>query len=241
MTTTAETDRARQYRLRFAKQQGDRSRVWQVLTADFFQRYIPAQATILDLGSGWGEFVNHIQAETKYAMDLNPEGAEHLNPNVRYLNQDCSHSWPFEDNALDLVFTSNAFEHLPAKEDVARTLAEAHRCLKPDGLIICMGPNIKYVLGQYWDFWDHYIPLTEQSLAEVLRLRGFAIEQCWPRFLPYTMVNRRPTARWLIQLYLKTPWLWRLFGKQFLIVARAVKRPMGSPWGTAAGFCREET
>jgi predicted SAM-dependent methyltransferase len=78
----------------------------------------------------------------------------------------------FGQESLDVVFTSNFLEHLPDKVHVERTLAQAWRCLKDDGFIICLGPNIKYVPGAYWDFWDHFIPLTELSLSEVLKMKG---------------------------------------------------------------------
>jgi hypothetical protein len=55
-----------------------------------------------------------------------------------------------------------------------------------------MGPNIKYLVGEYWDFWDHYLPLIEKSLSEGLINRGFEISECVGKFLPYTMVDQRP-------------------------------------------------
>ena len=39
-----------------------------------------------------------------------------------------------------------------------------------------MGPNIKYLPGEYWDFWDHYVPLSEASLKEALLTRDFGID-----------------------------------------------------------------
>jgi hypothetical protein len=83
-----------------------------------------------------------------------------------------------------------------------------------------MGPNIKYVSGAYWDFWDHYLPLTELSLSEGLETNGFAVEICHARFLPYTMVKARRYPTFLLVCYLRLPWVWRFAGKQFLIVAR---------------------
>jgi ubiquinone/menaquinone biosynthesis C-methylase UbiE len=220
---------AREYRLRFSPLLEYRSRVWQVLTASFFQQFVPPGAAVLDLGSGWGEFINNIKARKKYAMDLNPDGAERVNPDVQFLNQDCSQRWNLDDDSLDLVFTSNFFEHLRTKDGLSRTLQEAHRCLKRDAPIICMGPNIKYLAGRYWDFWDHYIPLTEQSLAELLGLRGFTVERCWPKFLPYTMVNKTALPLFLVKIYLQLPWMWKVLGKQFLVVARATKdAPVGN-------------
>ena len=47
-------------------------------------------STIIDVGCGWGEFINNISAQVKYGMDLNPEGNNRLNSDVIFLNQDCS-------------------------------------------------------------------------------------------------------------------------------------------------------
>ena len=211
---------AEQYKLRFAANKEYRNGVWRILCADFFQQFIPPNATVLDLGAGWAEFITNIRCARKLAMDLNPNTAANIPPEAEFLNQDCSQRWPLDDAKLDVVFTSNFLEHLPDKHHVEATIAEAFRCLKPGGVIICLGPNVKFIPGAYWDFWDHYVPITENSLAELLRMTGFEIERCTPRFLPYTMSDGRQPPLMFIKLYLKLQFFWPLFGKQFLIVAR---------------------
>lgn len=210
------------YERRFARNQAYRKKIWRVLTADFFQRLINPAGSVLDLGCGYGEFINQILAREKYGMDLNPDAAKRLAPNVQYFQQDCSRAWPLPENALDAVFTSNFFEHLPDKATLGRTLEEAHRCLKPGGRLIALGPNIRFMPGSYWDFWDHYLPLTETSLSEGLQNRGFRIEQCRDRFLPCTMVNAPQYPVFFLRLYLMLPVFWPAFGKQFLIVAAKI-------------------
>ena len=69
-------------------------------------------------------------------MDLNPESRQKLAPNIHFIAQDCSDEWPLGDCSLDVVFSSNFFEHLRAKDDLCRTLGEVHRCLKPGGRLI---------------------------------------------------------------------------------------------------------
>ncbi|MBV9126585.1 MAG: class I SAM-dependent methyltransferase [Verrucomicrobia bacterium] len=210
----------REYALRFSAQQDYRNAVWRVLTADFFQKFIAPADTVLDLGCGWGEFINHIRAGCKYGMDLNPDGRTRLAAEVTFLEQDCSQLWPLADASLDCVFTSNFFEHLRGKDDLRRTVVQIRRCLRPGGRLLCLGPNVKYLAGEYWDFWDHYLPLTELSLRELLELHDFQVEKCVPRFLPYVMVRRRPVPLALVRLFLKLPFLWWTIGKQFFVVAR---------------------
>ena len=208
------------YSRRFQTNQEYRAQVWRVLVKHFFQKFVPASGAILDLGCGYGEFVNAINARSKFGMDLNPASTSRLSQDVQMLRQDCSVRWDLPDQSLDVVFTSNFFEHLPDKATLTRTLQQAWRCLKPGGRLIAMGPNIKYVPGAYWDFWDHYLPLTEASLSEGLETNGFAVEICHGRFLPYTMVNARRYPQFVLLCYLKLPWMWRFLGKQFLVVAR---------------------
>jgi hypothetical protein len=152
-------------------------------------------------------------------MDLNPSSKSYMPPHSLFLEQDCSTPWQIEPSSLDIIFTSNFFEHLPHKKALADTLVQAHKALKPRGKLICLGPNMSQLHGQYWDFWDHYLPLTDKSLCEGLTLHGFQIQQNFPKFLPYTMEGKQPATPWQIKAYLKFPLAWKILGKQFLIIA----------------------
>jgi SAM-dependent methyltransferase len=207
------------YERRFKRRTEYRARLWRVLNEAFFQRLIMPDAAVLDLGCGYGEFINQIRCGRKLGMDLNPESRVHLAPDVELMVSDCSKPWPLPDGSLDVVFTSNFFEHLPTKLALRDTFREAARCLRPGGKIIALGPNIKFVPGLYWDFWDHFLCLTELSLGEGLENNGFRVVESHARFLPYTTVNAPEFPSALIRFYLSLPLLWRLFGKQFLVVA----------------------
>jgi len=207
------------YAARFAGRAEYRAEVWKVLTS-FFTQWLPDAATVLDLGAGYCEFINHVPAGVKYAMDLNPSVRRQAAKGVIVLQQDCTESWPLSEGELDAVFTSNFLEHLPDKTAVNMVLAQAYRCLKPGGRFIAMGPNIKYLPGAYWDFFDHYVELTELSLSEALTTLGFAIEKQVARFLPYTMSHGRRYPTWTLRSYLSTPFLWKIFGKQFLVIGQ---------------------
>ena len=208
------------YQRRFSDTAAYRNRVWQVLTGAFFNRWMDPDAAVLDLGCGYGEFINNIRAAKKWAMDLNPDAPSHLAKDICFLHQDCSDPWPLPEASLDAVFSSNFFEHLPDKSCLKRTLRQALHCLKPGGRLIALGPNIKYLPGQYWDFFDHNVMLTELSLAEALEVEGFALEKVIARFLPFTLVGSPQYPLIFVRLYLKMPWLWRFKGRQFLVIAK---------------------
>jgi len=208
------------YEIRFSGHEEYRTKVWQILVREFFSKWIFPNARILDLGCGYGEFINNVDSENRHGMDLNPNAQEHLSNGVIFHEQDCSNDWSLEPNSLDIVFTSNFFEHLPNKIALDQTIAHVHKALKPGGLIIAMGPNIAVLKGEYWDFWDHHVPLSAQSIKELLEIHGFEIGKSIDRFLPYNMVRVRQRPLFLLWLYLHLPFVWRLFGKQFLIVAK---------------------
>jgi SAM-dependent methyltransferase len=207
------------YSARFAGKTDYRTEVWRVLVA-YFGQWFPSTGAVLDLGAGYCEFINNATARVKYAMDLNPDVHQRATPGVTVLRQDCSEPWPLAEGELDAVFTSNFLEHLPHKAAVTAVLSNAYRCLKPGGRFIALGPNIKYLPGAYWDFFDHYVELTELSLAEALSNCGFAIEKKVARFLPYTMSQGRRYPTWMLRLYLSVPAAWPIFGKQFLVIGQ---------------------
>jgi SAM-dependent methyltransferase len=208
------------YRQRFSGTLEHRRKVWQVLASRFFSRWISPDAVVLDLGCGYCEFINSISAVKKYGIDLNPDSDKRAAPDVVIFEQDCSMPWPIPERSLDVIFTSNFFEPLPTKAHLEKTLQQAWISLKKGGILIAMGPNIKFLHGAYWDFYDHHIPLTDLALVEVMKKCHFNIESARPRFLPYNMSNRAIPPLWMLRLYLILPPIWRLFGKQFLIIGR---------------------
>lgn len=196
-----------------------RKQVWKILCDEFFQQHVPPQSAVLDLACGYGEFINNIQAARKYGVDLNPDSRSHLDAAVEFKltpAYDLSH---IPDDSLDRVFTSNFLEHLPDKAACDTVLKEVRRTLKPGGKFMILGPNIRYAYKEYWDYYDHYLALSHLSLVEGLLLAGYQPETVVDRFLPYTMNNATPTADWMIRLYLRTPPVWKLLGKQFFVIA----------------------
>jgi len=217
---TSERSLTQIYEKRFSGHENYRDRVWKILIQCFFSKWIKRTNHILDLGCGYGEFINNITCEVRHAMDLNPKTKSLMDKEIIFHEQDCSKPWKIESNSLDLVFTSNFFEHLPNKESLDCTVGEIKKALKPEGRLIAMGPNISVLKGKYWDFWDHHVALSDQSLCELLQIHNFTIEQSESKFLPYNMVRVKEHPLFLVSLYLKFPFLWKIFGKQFLIIAK---------------------
>ena len=126
MSANSARELQKMYGARFAQNLAYRRKVWNVLVPSFFQKYVAPGDAVLDLGCGYGEFINTIRCGKKLAMDLNPDAPKYLDSSVRFLEQDCSSRWQVEDASLHVVFTSNFFEHLPDKAALGRTLDEIY-------------------------------------------------------------------------------------------------------------------
>ena len=208
------------YRIRFAQEERRRKNaIWKGICSDFLQRYIRPSDTVVDVACGYGEFLNNIHAARKIAVDLNPDAPKHLASTTEFhLTRATELATVVQD--ADVVFTSNFLEHLPNKDTLDVFLDQVKLSLKPGGKYIILGPNLRYLPGQYWDFYDHHLGLTHLSLKEALQLKGFEVETCIDRFLPFTTQGALPTHPALVKAYLRLPLAWKFLGKQFFLVAR---------------------
>jgi SAM-dependent methyltransferase len=211
---------ARLYQVRFDEDARRRNAaIWGILCRRFFQRYVPEDATVVDLGAGHCEFINHIRAARRIAVDTNPETRECAAPGVEVIACDIRALESVPPATADVAFASNVLEHLPSKADLMATLGAVRRVLRPGGRLLVMGPNIRFAPGEYWDFLDHHLALSDRSVREAVELAGFTTREIRPQFLPLTRLSRLPQHPLLVELYLRFPPAHRVLGKQFFLAA----------------------
>lgn len=206
------------YERRFSDTLAFRRQMWDVLCREFFQHHVPETATVVEIGAGYCEFINHIRAGRKIAVDLNPDTRRHAAPEVTVITSSTARIDGIDDGTADVVFASNFLEHL-TREQILETLREVRRVLRPGGRFLILQPNIRYCKEDYWQFFDHITPLCERSLTEALETTGFDVPYVLGRFLPFTTQGRLPNSIALLRLYLKLRPAWRLFGQQSFFVA----------------------
>jgi SAM-dependent methyltransferase len=208
------------YDTRFdAADRAAKAALWEVLCRDFFQRYVPADGTLIDLGAGFGEFVNHIRCRERWAVDIDPGIRDLVADGVQvHVGSADDLGWRADDS-VEVVFASNVFEHFPSKDRVFASFGEVRRVLRPGGRFLILQPNIRFAYREYWDFFDHHLPFSDRAMAEGLMTSGFRIESIRPRFLPYASKSWLPRWPALVRLYLHVPLAHRLLGKQMFIVA----------------------
>ncbi|RIK91693.1 MAG: methyltransferase type 11 [Proteobacteria bacterium] len=216
------------FRSRFVPEAG-RAATWRVVCR-YLERFVPADARLLDLGAGYCSFVNHVRAAERHALDAYPGFVAFADAGVRTHVGSCTDLSAFAPRSLDVVFASNLLEHLGG-EELEATLREVVRVLAPGGRFVLVQPNFRYCVREYFDDYTHRTVFTHVSLADLLRAHGFEIERVEPRFLPLSFKSRLPTWPWLVRLYLALPW--RPKAGQMLVVGRR-GTPDDPPWPRAA-------
>jgi SAM-dependent methyltransferase len=206
------------YGERFAGEDAFRRGMWAVLCRDFFQRWVPEDAVVLDVAAGTCDFINAVTARERIALDLNPAVEEHAGPGVRALVGRADDMAGVATASVDVVFVSNFFEHVD-RDTILRVLAEARRVLRPTGRLLVLQPNIRFAARDYWMFFDHVTPVDDRALVEAFGLAGLRLVHHIERFLPYTAKSRLPRSLGLVKAYLRLPLVWRLLGKQSFLVA----------------------
>jgi ubiquinone/menaquinone biosynthesis C-methylase UbiE len=209
------------YRRRFNEFECEqKNKIWKVLCPDFFQKFVPLDAAVLDIGAGYCEFINNIRCDKKYAVDLNEDTPSFANSDVEVTSSLSTDLSFLPSNSIDRVFMSNFLEHLRTKQEIMQTFEEIYRVLKVGGKVITLHPNIRYLYMDYWDYFDHHVPLTDKSIAEGLEVAGLKVEFSISRFLPFTTKSKIPQHPILVKLYLMFPPIWQIMGKQALVVAQ---------------------
>jgi SAM-dependent methyltransferase len=221
---SGDTDLDRIYGHRFGDGETlEKDRIWKEV-ARYLQRWVPADARVLDVACDLGYFIRNVEAGERWATDLRDVSSS-LGPGVRFVQVDgLALADAVPHDYFDVVFVSNYLEHLPSPEAVVAQLAEIRTVIKRDGRLIVLQPNIRYVGAAYWDFIDHHVALTDRSLTEAASAAGFDVERLIRQFLPYTTKSRLPQSSWLVRAYLRVPLAWRIMGKQTLLIAKPTAR-----------------
>jgi SAM-dependent methyltransferase len=211
------------YRERFPQAVRERRlALWRTLYRAWFSKFVGPQDRVLEIAPGYCEFLNALDPrQERVGVDLNKDAASFAAPGVTIHNISAEKLGEvLPAGHFDVAFTSNFFEHCHTRDQILEIMRATRKVLRPGGRFLILGPNFRYCAPNYFDYFDHHLPLTDQSIQEALVLAGFQIERSWGRLLPFSMRGKLPSWPWIAALYLKLPPVWPLFGKQFFVVAR---------------------
>jgi SAM-dependent methyltransferase len=191
--------------------------VWQALWRFYFSGLVAPDDCVLDLGAGYGSFINHVVAKRRIALDVWPDLPRHLAPGVEAIVGPVTDLGFLADGSVDFAFASNLFEHIP-QETFAGVLDALRAKISARGTLNILQPNYRYAFREYFDDYTHVAIYSHVSLVDFLTANGYEATLVVPRFLPLTVKSRMPVSPWLIAAYLASPI--KPLGKQMFIRAK---------------------
>jgi SAM-dependent methyltransferase len=190
--------------------------LWRALYRYYFSHLIADTDRVLELGAGYGHFINQVAAKKTIALDTWHGFVDYLRPGIEAQVGDVTDLSFLSSSSVDFAFASNLFEHV-SQDDFASVLHQLKRVLAPDGTINILQPNYYYSYRDYFDDYTHRTIYTHTSICDFLEAHGFRVIECKPRFLPLTVKSRLPILPFLIRCYLFSPW--KPLGKQMFVRA----------------------
>jgi len=180
-----------------------RRAIWREIVR-YVRRDAPAVETLVELGPGYGDFVDQFPAKRKIAFDLNPEMREFMKEDVELRIEDAQAIASLPTASVDLVFASNFLEHLEG-DDVDRLLESIHGVLRPGGRLMLIQPNHRRCAEHYFDDPTHVTIFDDRNIGPWLARTGFRVVRLEPGLLPFSMKSGGPKWPWLVRLYLSSP------------------------------------
>jgi SAM-dependent methyltransferase len=198
-------------------QDNRRDILWASLWRYYFSVIVNEQDCVLDLGAGYGNFINAVRARRRIAVDAWERFPEFLAPGVEFWVGSVTDLNFIEDGVVDFAFASNLFEHL-TQADFSAVLTALRKKLSRNGTLTILQPNYRYAYREYFDDCDHKAVYSHVSLADFLTANGYDVFDVRPRFMPLSMKGSVPVKPLLIRAWLASPY--KPFGKQMLVRAR---------------------
>lgn len=197
--------------------------VWNEIVR-FLSPFIPSKAAVVDLGAGYCDFINSVEASKKYAVDHSPDLSKYAGKDVCKINKSAWELGEIDREMVDIIHASNLFEHF-TEEELAKTMDEIKRILKIGGKIILIQPNFRFCADRYFDDHTHKKIFNDTSLESLLAENGFKIILKMARFLPLEMKSSpslvpHSLLSLLVRVYIHFPI--KPFAGQMLFVAEKI-------------------
>ncbi len=183
----------------------------------YFSRQIAPDDCVLDIGCGYGAFINEVVARRRIGLNSWPEFTKYLEPGVEGIVGSAVEVGSLVKGQVDFALASNLFEHLTQSE-LTRLLEGLRGILSQKGTLNVIQPNFAYAFREYFDDYTHVSVYTHVGLSDLISANGFEVIEVRPRFLPFSIKSRLPVSETLIRAYLALPI--KPLGKQMLIRAR---------------------
>tara|TARA_A100001015_G_C15036506_1_gene736594 strand:- start:2593 stop:3276 length:684 start_codon:yes stop_codon:yes gene_type:complete len=127
---------------------------------------------ILELGCGRGDFIFEFRNNglDAYGCDIS-NFSQNFFPDLKFSKVDLEHNnLPYKNETFDIVYSKSFIEHFYYPEKIFQ---EAHRVLKPGGIIITLTPEWQYIYKSFYEDFTHRVPFTNESLKDIHLINNF--------------------------------------------------------------------
>jgi SAM-dependent methyltransferase len=176
---------------------------------------------VLEVGCGTGNYVSTIRSRTGCkAWGVDP--SEEMLAEARTIGSGVMFAWGqgeglrFEDASMDLVFSVDVVHHLKDREAY---LSEAHRVLRPGGLLCTVTDN-EWIIRNRIPLSGYFPDTVERELARYPKEADLRREMTWAGFEEV----RGETVEHLYELTDLSPYRDRAFSSLHLISDKALAR-----------------
>lgn len=148
---------------------------------------------VLDVGGGTGRAARAIDAPERIVLDATPEMLRRVPPDIGAVLASAT-DLPVTDGSVDAVVIVDALHHLPRHH---RVLAEAHRALRPGGVLVVAEFNRATLRGRLLEAAEHAIGMastfrTADALRDRVTAAGFVGASVLDGGFSCTVAGRKP-------------------------------------------------
>ncbi len=128
------------------------------------------QGSILEVGSGRGDFINAFHAIGMSASAIDREESASTDRGVQFKKTDLeTEPIPFSDNSFDVVYHKSVLEHFYRPDHI---MSESLRVLKPGGKLIFLVPDWESQYKTFYEDVTHCRPYTVNAIRDLLMMNG---------------------------------------------------------------------
>jgi hypothetical protein len=124
--------------------------LWRTLCLHNFAGLIPPSDWVLDLGAGYGHFVDNVTASRRIAIDTWEGFVNYLEPGIERRVGDVSDLSFSAPSSVNFAFASSLFEYI-TQEKLFSVLRQLSEVLAENGTLNILQPNYYYAYREYFD------------------------------------------------------------------------------------------